>query len=152
MFVFFIAIPRQTKISLFNQRVCHQEAETCRDSLLQGNVFKKFTTLVVNLKSLTKCFYFQVLESITILEQRRLQGHLDMTVSFVFSVISDTVYSQCCLNGHLSKTESWLKWTSKVGPCLSLLVYISRLSILYDISLRRIHIPGHKSFWRCSSN
>lgn len=130
MFVFFIAIPRQTKISLFNQRVCHQEAETCRDSLLQGNVFKKFTTLVVNLKSLTKCFYFQVLESITILEQRRLQGHLDMTVSFVFSVISDTVYSQCCLNGHLSKTESWLKWTSNVGPCLSLLVYISRLSIL----------------------
>ena len=93
MIVFFIAIPRQTKISLFNQRVCHQEAETCRDSLLQGNVFKKFTTLVVNLKSLTKCFYFQVLESITILEQRRLQGHLDMTVSLylVWSLILFTV-------------------------------------------------------------
>lgn len=46
MFVFFLAIPRQTKISLFNQRVCHQEAETCRDSLLQGNVFKNFYPFV----------------------------------------------------------------------------------------------------------
>ena len=43
-----------------------------------------------------------------------------LSLFFEVSVVNQK-YSRLSLNGHLYKTDTSLKWTPRVGPCLSLL-------------------------------
>ena len=40
---------------------------------------------------------------------------------FLFCFVFSVFYSRLSLNGHLYKTDTSVKWTPRVGPCLSLL-------------------------------